>query len=518
MKLVTQRVHMNKCNCRETRQITLDRDFNVPDARPDALSVMKEQGKVQIEEARMIDGKASVKGTLEFQILYAVDGSLPVSEMRGSIPIEEMISLPCAGKEDELTVHAVIDDIRSELINSRKVGLKAIITLEVSADTICDGEGAVDVEDAEGVLCKKKTLDISRLVFTGKDTLRIRDEWKLPGTKDSIGQILYSDFTLGEINTRVGENELLVDGQANLFVIYLSDSEDPEMNFYENTFPIEGTIGCSGCDPDMVAQVTTQIHSCDIEIKEDEDGESRILDAELVLGFGIKVYGQDQIEWLTDFYSTTNKCVPVFEDSYCENLIVQNKSRTRISGRIQADDDRLPLQIWNVSGELRIDRKIQKENGIQVEGVIDVSVLYLTEDTRVPLVSIKDSLPFSQFVEAEGLDENCNTWLSGSIEQMSASITGDKEFEIKAVATLELIAFEKIEEPIICDFTSEEIDWKEKSREPGMIGYVVQAGEELWDIAKQFFTTTEEIMSINQMENDEIKEGDILLILRLHLC
>ena len=51
-----------------------------------------------------------------------------------------------------------------------------------------------------------------------------------------------------------------------------------------------------------------------------------------------------------------------------------------------------------------------------------------------------------------------------------------------------------------------------------MIGYVVQAGEELWDIAKQFFTTTEEIMSINQMENDEIKEGDILLILRLHLC
>ena len=69
MRLVTRRVHMNKCNCRDNRQITLDRDFNVPDAKPDALSIMKEQGSIQIEEVRMVEGKANVKGELVFQIL-----------------------------------------------------------------------------------------------------------------------------------------------------------------------------------------------------------------------------------------------------------------------------------------------------------------------------------------------------------------------------------------------------------------------------------------------------------------
>ena len=58
MNLITKRVHMNRCNGREVKQLTLDRDFNVPDARPDALQIMKEQGEVQIEEVHMMEGKA----------------------------------------------------------------------------------------------------------------------------------------------------------------------------------------------------------------------------------------------------------------------------------------------------------------------------------------------------------------------------------------------------------------------------------------------------------------------------
>lgn len=513
MRLVTQRVYMNRCNCRDSRQITLDRDFNVPDAKPDALSIMKEQGNIQIEEVRMVDGRASIKGELAFQILYAVDGDMPVSEMNGAIPFEEMIPLSCADRDDELTVNATIEDLRSELINSRKLGLKAILSMEVAAETVCDGEGAVDVEEADNVYSQKKTLDISRLAFTRKDTLRVRDEWKIPGTKDAIGQILYSDIQLGEINTRMDENALRVDGQARLFVIYLSDSENPEMNYYENTIPVEGTLDCNGCDSDMVAQVITGIHSRDMEIKEDEDGESRVLDVELVLDFNIKVYGQEQLELLTDFYSTQEICKPVYEDSYFENLLVQNKNRIRVSGKVSLND-RVPLQVWDVSGDIRIDRKEPKENGMEVEGVVDVSILYRTEDIRVPLASAKGTLPFSQFVEAEGMSENSNVWFHASMEQINGTISNDKEIEIKAVAALELIAFDRIEEPIISDFECEPMDWKARSREPGMVGYVVQSGENLWDIAKRFFTTKEAIMEMNEMDTEQIKEGDILLIIK----
>ena len=93
-------------------------------------------------------------------------------------------------------------------------------------------------------------------------------------------------------------------------------------------------------------------------------------------------------------------------------------------------------------------------------------------------------------------------------------MTGDKEIEVKAVAALDMISFERIEEPIILDYESEEIDWKAWSREPGMVGYVVQPGETLWDIAKNFLTTIGSIIEINKKENEQVKAGEILLILK----
>ena len=85
MNLITKRVHMNRCNGREVKQLTLDRDFNVPDARPDALQIMKEQGEVQIEEVHMMEGKASVKGLLHFQILYASDGDVGILAVAAAV-------------------------------------------------------------------------------------------------------------------------------------------------------------------------------------------------------------------------------------------------------------------------------------------------------------------------------------------------------------------------------------------------------------------------------------------------
>lgn len=513
MKLVMQRVHMNKCNCREMKQITLDKDFNVPDAKPDAIEIMKEQGEIQIDEAHIIEGKASIKGRVDFQILYAAEDEIGISEMTGTIPFEEMIPMECAERGDELNVFTSFGDLRSELINSRKIGIKAVINLDVKAETICDGEGAVDLEDAQDVFSQKKMLDVSRLVYSKKDILRVRDEWKIPGTKDAIGEILYSDVQLGEINTRMAENQLKVDGQATFFVIYLGEGEEGGINYFENTIPVQGTIDCNGCQEDMVAQVMTGIHSRDIEIKEDEDGEYRVIDVELVVDFDIKVFGQEQLELLTDFYSLKEKCEPVYKQSFFENLIMHNKNRVKVTGKLPAGKFS-PLQIWNTAGELRIDRQTQQQDRILVEGVVDVSILYLTGDDKIPLATVKGSIPFEQMVETEGVTEKSHVWLRGSLEQISGILTGDKEMEIKAVVALDVIAFERMEEKMIQDYKSEEIDWKARSKEPSMVGYVVQPGETLWDVAKQFYTTEDSIREMNQLERDELQPGEMLLVMK----
>lgn len=107
-----------------------------------------------------------------------------------------------------------------------------------------------------------------------------------------------------------------------------------------------------------------------------------------------------------------------------------------------------PLQVWNVSGSLFIDHKEQKEEGLLVRGALLVSVLYQTGDERVPLATAKGTIPFEQLLEANGLTNNSHINLHGMLEQVSASLTGEKEIEIKAVAALDLLVFDRMEEPI----------------------------------------------------------------------
>ncbi len=519
MELIKQRVHMNRCNSRENVQITLDADFNVPDIKPDARAVMQEKGEVVIEEIRILDGKVNIKGALYFTLLYAGEDEMPVCDLTGNIPISETVALGCdSTREDEITIHTSIDDLRGELINSRKFGVKAIINMEVLAETVYDGEGAIEIEGDDSILKRKKSMDITRLILAKKDTLRVRDECKIPGTKDTIGRILYDDVSLLEVETRVGEDKLVLSGEASLFIIYLSADESPQLNFHECVIPLAGEVNCGGCDETNVVQAEVGIHSREIEVKSDEDGEDRVIDVEIVLDLAIKAFGEERMELLTDFYSTKRECTPVFETSYFENLILKNKSKSRVNGRIQMDSANPPLQIWKVTGDVRVDEKRIVEDGVEVEGIIDINVLYQSADSSVPLAASAGVLPFEQHIQVPDILPDSDIRMTAGIEQISGSLLGENEADIKAIVVIDVLAFNNIEEPIIADFKIEELDCDARAREPGLIGYVVKKGDELWNIAKEFYTTIDTIMEINKLESDQIHEGDVLLVMKEANC
>ena len=60
-----------------------------------------------------------------------------------------------------------------------------------------------------------------------------------------------------------------------------------------------------------------------------------------------------------------------------------------------------------------------------------------------------------------------------------------------------------------CAWNMEELE-----KRPGIVGYIVKKGDTLWDLAKNYSTTAEGIMEVNQMESDKINPGDKLLIFK----
>ena len=514
MELVKKRIHMNKCDCKKSKQLTLDNDFNVPDAKADALAIIKEQGKANVEEVRYNGGKGVVKGTLEFSILYVGDESgRPVVDFAGSIPFEETVTMDDNCREDEISVRVRIDDLHSELINSRKLGIKAILNMEFVAESIFDGESATDIEDGADVLTREKSIPITQLVLCKKDTFRFRDEWNLPGTKESIEKILYQNVQICETDTRLMDGKISITGQVKCFLIYMTAEEPSQLEYYENLIPMSGTIECNGCNEGMIPHIEVGLHGSDIAIKEDSDGERRVMDLELVLDLFIKAYEEEELTFMTDFYSTSCELRPVFVDSYFENLLMKNNSKMRVVGKIKLPEAIHPLQIWNVDGALRVDSQKIVDNGLLVQGIIDVSAMYVLGDDSMPLGASKGIIPFEHLVEIDGVTPESKVLLGESLDQISGVMLGENEIEIKATLSFDVIAFEPITTPMIADYTKEELDMEKFSERPGLVGYMVKESECLWDIAKEFYTTCASIMELNEKESEELQPGEVLLLM-----
>lgn len=67
---------------------------------------------------------------------------------------------------------------------------------------------------------------------------------------------------------------------------------------------------------------------------------------------------------------------------------------------------------------------------------------------------------------------------------------------------------------MIADLKLEPIDMNELQKRPGVIGYIVKDGDDLWSLAKRFNTTIDGICEVNELPDEKLKVGDRILIFK----
>ena len=85
---------------------------------------------------------------------------------------------------------------------------------------------------------------------------------------------------------------------------------------------------------------------------------------------------------------------------------------------------------------------------------------------------------------------------------------------VKAVLAFDAFLRKPVPMQVITEAKLTEVPLGEMENRPGIVGYIVKAGDELWDLAKKYMTTVEGIKEINTLETDTIKPGDKLLIFK----
>lgn len=307
---------------------------------------------------------------------------------------------------DSLKLNGILEDLFAVLINSRKMGIKAVGTLELTVEELAEEALTIALEGGEQAEIRTEHRTAAALTVQKKDTCRIKDEIILPANKPNIRELIWQDVTLRGMELRPGEDEILIKGELGVFVLYESGETEQKTGWLEQSVPFNSHIDVHGSREGIAASLGAVLAGAELEVKPDYDGELRVLHVDAVLNLDIRMYEEEGVDLVADVYSLKKELIPEKAETDYERLLINSASRCRVSGRMTTEQtDMQILQICHSSGEVKLDDCTAVEQGLRVEGAVQVEVLYITSDDSHPILCRKEAIPFEQLIEVPGHDK-----------------------------------------------------------------------------------------------------------------
>ena len=348
-----------------------------------------------------------------------------------------------------------------------------------------------------------------------KDTLRIKDDITLASNRPNVENLLWYMAEPRNLDLRPGENKLRVKGELAVFLLYTGYEEENPPQWLEYTMPFSNEMECSGCMEDLIPHIEVSLLHQGIEVKPDPDGEERILQVDVVLELNMKMYREEEHELLLDAYSPHKECVLHRKKEMLESLPGTEFFQVSSDRRIEVKESQgKVLQLCHSSGKVKVDKTRITDKGIVAEGIVALKILYIIGNDEMPFYSMDAMLPFTHLIEAEEIGKDCTYLLQADLEQLSTAMADGDEIEVKAAVGLNVLVFRQWEEQLIESVEEQPLDRKKLESMPGITVYIVKAGDTLWDIAKKFYTTVDEISGVNSLTEKEVKPGQSLILVR----
>ncbi len=515
MELRKQIIKKNYKKGNAFSQITLDDDYIVPDSKPDVVKIIHNMGNIVFEEPKVSNQAIWVKGRMDFAALYRSDQAEDKMEiLSGSIPFQEKISMDGIDDLDPVHLNWNLEDLTVNLINSRKLGVRAVVDIIATAEENTEEEIASGMDGEEDYQQKVSDRTLLTLVTAKKDILRIRNEIALPNAKPNIYKLLWKSIQPRGLETSLENGKVKVTGEAQIGILYRTD-EDNQIQWFEVSMPIQGEVECDECESSDIFWAKLEPVTLELETRSDYDGEERLLGIEIVFDVDLKIWREQTIPVLEDAFSLESNLIPKCKETTLQELLVKNHAKVRMAEQMHLEKEQEKiLQICSCEGEIHIDETLPTQDGVVVNGVLSISILYVTPEDNFPVEHVKEMLPFEQLVEVPGMSENAQYDLDYGVDQLNVNLLDSTEYEVKAAISLRLLALEKQSFCKIEDIEETPMDMEQLQQMAGLTGYVVKPGEELWDIAKKYHTTLEDLMETNELKARSVKPGSKLIIVK----
>lgn len=513
MELIKHEIRNYTWKVKNVMQFTLDDTINISENHLDMERLILVKGNIVVEETQAMVDRFQIKGSLNYQILYGADKEgIAFDSLEGKVPFVEYVNADGTKIDDYIEVHACLNDLTVTMLHSRKVSLKALIGMDYQVKENENFEAVCDVEEDQNTEVLKGTLSMMSLQMQKKENVEIKEQVEIPSNKPNIYQVIWKSMSVTGIQIKPADGYLSINGKLCLFLIYTAEEEGMPIQYFTMEVPFEQKLEEDSANADMISGSVLGLNQYHITVGQDERGEDRLIDILAEFTAEIKLYGNEELQLVQDAYSTDMEINPKWRNFSVQHLLLRNCAKAKVNDTIAIPKQHSILQVCNVEGAVSVEETERSAKGIIVEGVVGTQITYLNKEANGEIASATFDIPFSYEIEVPGMKEEITYSIVPFLDQIVAMQLNEQQIELKAEVSLDVLAFTNEHTRAVLDMEVKPINMERKKALPGVIGYIVKKGDTLWSIAKQYYTTVDQLRQMNELESDGIKAGDKLVI------
>ena len=512
-------------NWRRTWEYTLsfEETLLVPDTMPDMIQILFSEGHATPAQPGKTHYTSSdtYSGEILLFTVYRPDGGseTPVDVVRSTISFETNACWESSGTQSSSTQQADSDRIyyatvrlkeaEPTRLNERKFQVRGKLCITVTEIQKTELHVLRDTSD-QSLILKQETMEAADLIFETEEFADAEQEIAVEEDQPKPVRILKESFAITETHRQITSGKLIISGVLQTQILYLGEDDEGETRI------------CNRSEKTEFTQFIPLQSPLDSNlIKVDFSSDSLKLTIENQDTFQLE--GQIRIQ----VHGYSNTQIPVASDAYHkEKAIHFERENTTLSclsdvlsGEISArevvnltEQDQHPGKLicgsilpCEISAHPEHDRII-------IEGSVPVRILALDENERAFV--IESEVPLRGALDTSAPTSSLQTahvFACSAIKDFWIDAINSRQIEINVSATIEVWISGS------CEFTSLEhfISKPENPQQPAMAIYITSAGDNLWNIAKQYQCDEDTLIQINHLDPaDPLKEGSKLLIVR----
>lgn len=482
-------------------------DYILPDYYPDIFRLIRCEIIPTVTDFSISGSTLTYELSCEIRIVYCGEEGSVLQCVTQKQLHSSSVELGKSPECPEIVISPKTDHISFRAVNKRRLDVRGVVSVKIRVDgerkqeVICDADGL-------NIQLKKAPMKYISQKLCADKTLQLSEETEISPAQPPALSIIRCDTKLSAIEKKIISGKLLAKGDVLLKILYASENGPEPL---ELSIPFSQIIDMDGIDEAFTCSVNATAIGCNITLIADKNGENRSMRIEPEIKLACRCVKLSEAMVVCDAYSTVYPCETEFSEIHTEQPPTVYAESFRNNARI-AEGDSVPTRIFsmwctpkNINTRAGADGK-----SVVISGMLTYSMA--AEDNSGCVIMPDRDEAFEETLDIG--DNIADSAISAEIKDINVSynISDQGVLTARADISVNIISADSVGFNALTALSVDESAKKERDGDYAVKLYFGTDNEDIWDIAKRFSTEVEAVMEENDLSENIIESGRMLLI------